>query len=103
MENMYTEFLHGSLQQNKMKITNYMTEYFGTLKLNMNSKIHDHLNIDVLKYMSAILEWLELNQEYTHLKNLLKMSYPESKTWDITQYKLWLFRSTPIMEVLDIM
>ena len=51
MENMFTEFLHGSLQQNKMKIINYMTEYFGTLKLNMNSKIHDHLNIDVLKYM----------------------------------------------------
>ena len=31
------------------------------------------------------------------------MSYPESKIWDITQYKLWQFKSTPIMEVSDIM
>ena len=51
---MSIEFLHGLLQQNKMKIINCMTVYFGILRLNMNSKILDHLNIDVLKYMKYL-------------------------------------------------
>lgn len=52
---MFIEFLHGLLQQNKMKIINCMTVYFGILKLNMNSKILDHLNIDAPKYMKYYL------------------------------------------------